>query len=48
MFRYGFRKHISDLGVDYADKVLVAVSGGVDSMCLLDALVHCQMDLDIS
>lgn len=48
MFRYGFKKHISDLGVNYGDKVLAAVSGGVDSMCMLDALLHCQLDLEIT
>ncbi len=48
MFRYGFRKHLFDLGVDYGASVLAAVSGGVDSMCMLDALVHCQMDLKVA
>ena len=48
MFRYGFRKHLNDLGVDYGASVLAAVSGGVDSMCMLDALVHCQLDLKIA
>lgn len=48
MFRYGFKKHISDLGVNYGDKVLAAVSGGVDSMCMVDALLHCQLDLEIA
>lgn len=47
MFRYGFKKHITDLGAEYGDKVLAAVSGGVDSMCMLDALVHCQLDLQV-
>ena len=48
MFRYGFKKHLLDLGADYGSSVLVAVSGGVDSMCLLDALIHCQLDLEIA
>ncbi len=48
MFRYGFRKHISKLGVNYGDKVLAAVSGGVDSMCMVDILLHCQLDLEIA
>ena len=48
MFRYGFKKRLFELGVDYGASVLAAVSGGVDSMCMLDALVHCQLDLDIS
>ena len=48
MFRYGFRKRLFDLGVDYGTSVLAAVSGGVDSMCMLDALVHCQLDLKVA
>ncbi len=48
MFRYGFKKRLFELGVDYGASVLAAVSGGVDSMCMLDALVHCQLDLKIS
>ena len=48
MFRYGFRKHLFELGVDYGASVLAAVSGGVDSMCMLDALVHSQLDLKVA
>lgn len=48
MFRYGFRKHLFELGVDFGASVLAAVSGGVDSMCMLDALVHSQLDLQIA
>ena len=48
MFRYGFKKHLLELGADYGSSVLVAVSGGADSMCLLDALTHCQLDLKIA
>ena len=48
MFRYGFKKRLHELGVDYGNSVLAAVSGGVDSMCMLDALVHSQLDLTIA
>lgn len=48
MFRYGFKKRLFELGVDYGAKVLAAVSGGVDSMVMLDALIHCQLDLEIA
>ena len=48
MFRYGFKKRLFELGVDYGAKVLAAVSGGVDSMVMLDALVHSQLDLDVA
>ena len=48
MFRYGFKKRLHELGVDYGASVLAAVSGGVDSMCMLDALVHSQLDLTIA
>ena len=48
MFRYGFKKRLFELGVDYGAKILAAVSGGVDSMCMLDALIHCQLDLKIA
>ena len=48
MFRYGFKKRLQELGVDYGSSVLAAVSGGVDSMCMLDALVHSQLDLTIA
>ncbi len=48
MFRYRFKKTIAGLGCDYGSSVLAAVSGGADSMCMLDALVHCQLDLKIA
>ena len=48
MFRYGFKKKMNVLGADYGASVLAAVSGGMDSMCMLDALVHCQLDLHIA
>ena len=48
MFRYGFKKHLLELGTGYGSSVLAAVSGGVDSMCMLDALTHCQLDLKIA
>ena len=48
MFRYGFKKRLFELGADYGASVLAAVSGGVDSMCMLDALIHSQLDLKIA
>ena len=48
MFRYGFKKRLFELGVDYGARVLAAVSGGVDSMVMLDALIHCQLDLEVA
>lgn len=48
MFRYGFKKRLMELGVDYGASVLAAVSGGVDSMCMVDALLHSQLDLQIA
>ena len=48
MFRYGFKKRLLELGADYGASILAAVSGGVDSMCMLDALVHSQLDLTIA
>ena len=48
MFRYGFKKRLIELGVDYGASVLAAVSGGVDSMCMVDALLHSQLDLQIA
>lgn len=48
MFRYGFKKTIQQLGADYGSSVLAAVSGGMDSMCMLDALLHCQLNLKVS
>ena len=48
MFRYGFKKRLIELGVDYGAKILAAVSGGADSMCMVDALIHSQLDLQVS
>lgn len=48
MFRYGFRKNLLQLGVDYESSVLAAVSGGVDSMCMLDALVNSSLNLKVT
>lgn len=48
MFRYGFKKRLQELGVDYGASVLAAVSGGVDSMCMVDALLHSQLDLQVA
>ncbi len=48
MFRYGFKKRLIELGVDYGASVLAAVSGGVDSMCMVDALLHSQLDLQVA
>ncbi len=48
MFRYGFKKRLLEMGIDYGDSILAAVSGGMDSMCMLDALIHCQLDLTIA
>lgn len=48
MFRYGLKKRLQELGADYGTSILAAVSGGMDSMCMLDALVHSQLDLTIA
>lgn len=48
MERYGFDKHLSELGINPGDKVLTAVSGGMDSMSLLDALFHSSLSLKCS
>ena len=48
MFRYGFNKRLMELGVDYGASVLAAVSGGLDSMCMVDALLHSQLDLQVA
>ena len=48
MFRYGFKKRLQELGMDYGASMLAAVSGGVDSMCMVDALLHSQLDLQIA
>lgn len=48
MFRYGFKKRLLEMGVEYGSSVLAAVSGGMDSMCMLDALLHSGLDLAIA
>lgn len=48
MERYGFDKHLSELGIKPGDKVLAAVSGGMDSMSLLDLLFHSSLSLKCS
>lgn len=48
MNRYGFDKHLAEMGVLNGDKILVAVSGGVDSMCLLHGLFHSSLALHCS
>ncbi len=46
MNNYSFKKRVSEtLNIPYGASVLVAVSGGVDSMCMLHAL--CSIDLDL-
>lgn len=42
---YGFKKHLQEMGVSCSSKVLVAVSGGMDSMCLLHALYTSPLGL---
>jgi len=37
-FRYDFWKHFETFSVQESESILVAVSGGVDSMCLLNLL----------
>ena len=34
--------------MDYGASVLAAVSGGVDSMCMVDALLHSELDLQVA
>lgn len=48
MFRYGFKKRLLELGVDYGSRVLAAVSGGMDSMCMADALLNSGLDLTVA
>lgn len=48
MDRYGFDKHLAELGIKPGNRILVAVSGGMDSMSLLDALFHSSMSLKCS
>ncbi len=46
--QYKFNKHLQNLLPDRPLRILVAVSGGADSMCLLDLLCGSGMELDIS
>ena len=46
--QYKFNKQLENLLPQSHIKILVAVSGGADSMCLLDLLHNCSLDLDIS
>lgn len=48
MFRYGFKKRLQELGVDYGSTVVAAVSGGMDSMCMADALLNSGLDLTVA
>lgn len=48
MFRYGFKKRLLELGVEYGSRVLAAVSGGMDSMCMADALLNSGLDLTVA
>ncbi len=48
MDRYGFDRHLSQLGVKPSGKILVAVSGGMDSMSLLHALHNSSLGLKCS
>lgn len=47
MFRYNFRKYLTELGITMNTNILVAVSGGIDSMSLLDILKNCSLNLNI-
>lgn len=42
---FGFRKHLEGMGVSGSSRVLVAVSGGMDSMSLLHALHTAPLEL---
>lgn len=46
--QYQFDKHLKELLPVDSAKILVAVSGGADSMCLLDLLYNSSLDLDIA
>lgn len=48
MIKYSFFKHLEELGVDYGDSLLVAVSGGADSMVMLHALLNCKLELKVT
>ncbi|MEG0518221.1 MAG: tRNA lysidine(34) synthetase TilS [Bacteroidales bacterium] len=43
MNKYDFDRHLVSLGVCRGDRVLVAVSGGMDSMCLLHGLYNSSL-----
>lgn len=45
--QYKFNRHLRDILPDRPLKILVAVSGGADSMCLLDLLCNSTLDLEI-
>lgn len=46
--QYKFNKHLENLLPEGAHNILVATSGGADSMCLLDLLFNSNLDLNIS
>lgn len=46
--QYKFNKHLQNLLPDRPLKILVAVSGGADSMCLLHLLLNSDLNLDLS
>ena len=46
--QYKFNRHLQDILPDRPLKILVAVSGGADSMCLLDLLYNSSLELEIS
>jgi tRNA(Ile)-lysidine synthetase-like protein len=48
MNKYDFDRHLVSLGVCQGDRVLVAVSGGMDSMCLLHGLYNSSLMLKCS
>lgn len=48
MNKYDFDKHLVSLGICERDRVLVAVSGGMDSMCLLHGLCNSSLALRCS
>ena len=46
--QYKFNKHLQNLLPQGPLKLLVAVSGGADSMCLLDLLFNSDLDIELS
>ena len=46
--QYKFNKHLQNLLPQRSLKLLVAVSGGADSMCLLDLLFNSDLELELS